>query len=485
MVRVVGRDHDRLVHDHRGVHHQVRLLVVLVVVERDPRVVGHFLAERGVVRLEADGAAARDPGAHVLGRDLALGAHGIAAQRSAPLVLERLGAGRHVLQVAGQHMVNALAALHLGRGRPQPLAFGGGVLRPGVLVVDHAGGRDGVGGDVEDGVRLAQRPFGGHVRLGAQRVLALAARRALLHPMHQGLDLGLRQMLVVRELSHVRVGVVGRHPAGADHLTDHRGEALDHLVAGEGHRADPALFVAFHAVLLEDRGHVLDVGDRDLLVARREVDQAALGHLGGRRDHLAAQEGGNGVFGEGLAGVLLDAVVGAVVDRAAIDHLPGLRVDHEDFRRAGEAERLADDLIAVHQDRDVDAEFLGLVDNGLAAVLQVGVDQHHLNALSRELVAQGLERRGHGARDRAADAGRDQHDRLGVAHPVELVGLQVLGVHQHEVVDPLEPGDRSGGGRRSVGGIVGRRRGRKSGNQEGAHRRSEHAKSRRHHRFIP
>ena len=115
---------------------------------------------------------------------------------------------------------------------------------------------------------------------------------------------------------------------------------------------------------------------RGLLIALRQVDQAP--HRVGFRD-------GDWLPGEqrierihqvmlGRLG-LLRPVRKPIVDRAAIYELPGLRIDDEDVRRAGDSERLADQLSLVHQNREIDAELGGFLRDRIAVVLQVRVDQ--------------------------------------------------------------------------------------------------------------
>ena len=331
-------------------HDQLRRLVVEV--ERDLRAVGLLLAERRVVRLEANGPARRHVGAGVGRHDAGLRAHCIAADRALPLGLGGTPVGRHLGHPAGEQVVHALARTGLHRRGAQPLALGQRVGQRRALVVDHARGRDGVGRDVQHQIRLAQRPLTRHVAHRAQRVGAVAARRSLLDPVDHRLHLVGRQPLVVGEFPDVRIGMIGRHPVGSDHLADHRGEALDHLVVGHGEGRDAALLVAGHALGFEDRRHVLGVGD---------LGDAALWEGDGRaaaRDRVGDRQRIQRLGGR------------TARQRAAEGDFPALRVNHEDFGGPRHAQRFADQLVGVHQDRGVIAGLLGLRLDRLGSVLQ-------------------------------------------------------------------------------------------------------------------
>ena len=327
VARRVRLDLDRAVDDDHVAHDGLRH--VLAEVDADLGVIDRLLAVGRVVHLVAHRPAGRQVGAHLAVEDVGLGANRIAADRPAPAGLGGLAVGRHVLHPAGQHVVYGLAVAGLHRRGADPVALGLRVQGVRPLIVDHARGRHLVGRDLQDQVRLAQRPLGRHALHAGQRIGAFAARRACFHPVHERLDLFRAQVLGVGEMAHARVGVVGRHPVGADHLADHRREALDHLVAGQLHRPDAAGRVAGHAALLEDRGDVLHIGQLGLgavregdrrPVARRARRRRAAGHQGVQgRTHTAR--------------------------RAVVDDLPGLRIDDDRLGRAADAQRLADQLV--------------------------------------------------------------------------------------------------------------------------------------------
>ena len=255
--------------------------------------------------------------------------------------------------------------------------------------------------------------------------------------MDQGADLFAAQALIVMELAHGRIGAPRWHALGAQHFADHRREALDTLIVGQGHGADATGLVTGDALGLNDRCDVVGVGHlggSDLAVARY-VDQATFRilprHLGG----VARQEGGQGIGGPGLGRLGALALIGhAIIDGAAIDHLPGLGLDDDDLGGAGHAQLFTNQLIAVQQDRQVIAIGLGLGQNLFARVGGGGVQHHELNALARE----GRHQRLHGgagiATDGAAVLNGDDHHGRGIAHPIEFFGQEVL-VGQTEIID--------------------------------------------------
>ena len=279
VVAVAGGNRQGGVDHHHRMHDLLGRLVVEI--EGDLAGIDRFLAERRVVRLEADRAPGRKIGARVVGHDVGLSAHRIArAQRRGPFGFRRPTVGRHLGHPAGQQVVNALAGTGLDGCGAHPAALGQRVGHGRPLIVHNARRRDGVGRNRDDGVRLAQRPFLGHVLGGAQRVRPVAARRAGFDPVNQGLGLFRRQALVVREFSNVRIRVVGRHAVRADHLTDHRREALHRGVVRHCERPDAAFFVAGHALGFEDRRHILGIGN--------------LGHPTGGEGDLCAGNGRRG-----------------------------------------------------------------------------------------------------------------------------------------------------------------------------------------------
>ena len=117
-----------------------------------------------------------------------------------------------------------------------------------------------------------------------------------------------------------------------------------------------------------------------------------------------------------------------------IGDLPGLGVDHDGLGRARHAEGLANQLVAVHQDRQIVARLRRLGQDRLAAVSQAGVQHRKLDALGAIGRRQRLQGWGEMADGRIAVGLGDQHHRRRIAKAVQFVGFQV-GVHQHEVVD--------------------------------------------------
>ncbi len=123
-----------------------------------------------------------------------------------------------------------------------------------------------------------------------------------------------------------------------------------------------------------------------------------------------------------------------VIDRAAINDFPGLRIDDDDFGGAGHAQLLADQLIGVHEDRQVVAVGLRLAT--IASRLSEGVE--FSMKISTPL--------GEYSSCRALTAAlvlrltgqlfclRDQHHRAGVAELAQFMRMQIL-IGQSEVID--------------------------------------------------
>ena len=253
-----------------------RGLALRIEIEADFGVIDRVTSERGVVHLEADGAALGEVGARVGRPHLRFRADGVAAdRRAAKAAAAGLSTrGRHARQVTGQHVVDALALGDLdGRGL-QPAVFEvGGHGRPRILIVDDAVGRDRVGRNVQNHVRRAQRPLLGDEGLPGEGVGTLAARRAGFNPVDHCLDLVGRQAPVVGEVTNARISVIRRHALGPQGFADHQRMALDLLVVDQGHRTDAAGLVAGDALFLNDRCDVPDVGDLAvILLGVQQVD---------------------------------------------------------------------------------------------------------------------------------------------------------------------------------------------------------------------
>ena len=167
----------------------------------------------------------------------------------------------------------------------------------------------------------------------------------------------------------------------------------------------------------------------------RQVDEAAFRALVLDGGDLAGEHGVEGVaqvvFG---GGSFLSFVGQAVVDGAAVDQVPAVGIDHEHFGGPRESERLPDQLRLVDQDRVRDVPRVGFAGDGLAAVLQVGVDHQEPYAALRVRIADRPVVRQRVAYDRAAVALHDQHDGARVGVVVQFVCVAPV-VEQREVVD--------------------------------------------------
>ena len=243
------------------------------------------------------------------------------------------------LSVAGQQ-----------RCRLHPARFGLRVHRRGELIVDHARRRHGVGRHVEHEVRLAQRPVRRRMRLLRQRIIALATRRARLDPVDHRADLVGRKPAIVLELADRRIRMPGRHRLGADRLADHRREHLHLIVVRHRKRRDAAGLVTDNALLLEDRRHVLRVGNLRMLRAPAAVDEVD------RRTLAHNVRGRDGAPGQHVAQRFLQIALGARCRRAAIHRTmiqdaQRLRLDQEGLARIGDAQLLASQLQLVMQHR--------------------------------------------------------------------------------------------------------------------------------------
>ena len=213
----------------------------------------------------------------------------------------------------------------------------------------------------------------------------------------------------------------------ADHLLNHRREGFDLLIGVQRHGTDAAGLVAGRAFLLDDRRDGARIGN-----AREGRGARALGKGDGfaHRSTWAAISTVSPAIRPSIA------LPAPAANRAAIGDVPVAGIDEDDLGGLGDAQRLADQLLVVEQDRHIETGGLGVRDHLLAPLAQAGVDHHEFDPLA----GVGALQRGIGRSVRVhrlvADGVGDQHHRLVVAQPVQLPGLQVL-VGQHEVVDDL------------------------------------------------
>src|SRR5271155_1282399 len=157
-------------------------------------------------------------------------------------------------------------------------------------------------------------------------------------------------------MPNARIGAPRRHALRADHFANHRRERRNLFELGKGHRTYAARLVTRYALLLEHRRDVLHIGHvaggdfRTLW----EVNDASDRLDPGDRDRLAGQLRVQRVLRPGVIGRSLLALVSDfIVNRTAINDLPSLWIDDDDFRGSGHPELLANELIDVHQDGQV------------------------------------------------------------------------------------------------------------------------------------
>ena len=321
-----------------------------------------------------------------------------------------------------------------------------------VLVVEQALGRDGealgrkarqerflapvdlqIG--LEDEVEVGERPPFRQVRRSG-RARGIARRSPALDPAQEGRALALRQAALVRELAvEVRRDVPGRHDPLAHDEADHL-RSTERVVVGdelEGcHLSRP---VARHAVLLEDRRHVLVVGHRlgqRLELLRREPREDAPRRVGGR-------DGGSLASQHGLERVLEVVVlalrahgpdVELVVDRAAVAQAP-LGVEHEHLGRGAHVEGAQELLALVAEDRELEPEARGLSPDLDGPDQRALVDADETDPAPAEALVQPGERRAVALGDRAADLREGDHQHALVTASKRVVGLARQGRQRH------------------------------------------------------
>ena len=161
---------------------------------------------------------------------------------------------------------------HRAVGRPHfehlhPLVFLEASRNDDILIVDHAGGRN--------GKRLWQ--LKNHIRLGnappldklVQRrwhILRIAFLGAAVHPSNKRADRRRRECPLIREVPVLRIGVPRRHDLLRDDHFDHGGPRLGVLIGQHRERRSLAWPVAGLAVLLQNGRDVL--GKRGRWVVR-------------------------------------------------------------------------------------------------------------------------------------------------------------------------------------------------------------------------
>ncbi|MEZ6028704.1 MAG: hypothetical protein R3C46_03040 [Hyphomonadaceae bacterium] len=327
--------------------------------------------------------------------------------------------------------MHALTVARLERRGLQPLAFLHRVVDHGQLVIDHARRRHVIGRNLDDEIRRAERPVGPRRNALHQRVFAAFGNvgfRACLDPVDQRLGFRLAEVLVVLERAIVAVGVERRHAVAADRLAHHRREGLHHLVVDHVPRRDAVRLVTVDAALHQDRHDIVRVGDlAEVLAAVLEGQPRALhiGDLGGR--HRAA--------GDELAQRRLDLVGGTM------EHdFPRFRIHDHRLAGIGEAERVADQLELVVEQRQRDALRLCFHRDGLARVRFAGVDQVEDHAFM--LGGDRLQRLGGGAcAIIAIDVGGDHDSRR---HRVVFEDVTHAGLVGQQVVIDLVADKRRG-----------------------------------------
>src|SRR5206468_3116709 len=120
-----------------------------------------------------------------------------------------------------------------------------------VAIVKNSAGRDLLFlGKFHHEIGLAQRPFlCGWRWLDSQGIVALAPRRPLLDPAHEGLGLVGRQAALVDEAPIMRIGMPRRHALSQQHFLDHRTPAFHFFITAHRKRPDVAWAMAWHAAL--------------------------------------------------------------------------------------------------------------------------------------------------------------------------------------------------------------------------------------------
>ena len=238
--------------------------------------------ERRIVQVPGhDPGTRREQHAGALREDLVALAHPVVGDRDGSLAV-----GRPVVGVA---MVNHLHAARVGRlelvglnptglvnaldrdRRSPPL-----ILAVGLDVVRRRPD-DQIGGTLQLRLELPRSSLG---KAGHGRRVALAARRARIHPPRDRLDLVVaqRDVVLVRLYADAVVDVPGRHEALLDAKLDQGGIALRRRVVEQRHRGERAGPMALDTMLPHDGRHVL--GERDLL---------SLGGRGSERAHSEEQ----------------------------------------------------------------------------------------------------------------------------------------------------------------------------------------------------
>ena len=305
------------------------------------------------------------------------------------------------------------------------------------LVIHHARCRHVERGNVDDDIRLAHCPLRRRHRGLRQRVWPGAAWRPRLNPMHQGLPFRDAERPVVLPNAHMGVRMPRRHPAGADHLADHRREAPHHRVAAHRPRPDAAGAVTFHAVGLQERRDGVAVGDGGVVrFLAWEVHQAAYRRCPGDGRRGIGQHRFQGVTQIVMLRLgLLPFVAQPVVGGAAIDDAPIARVDDDDLRGALKPQGLPHQLRLIDQDGIGDGPLVGLLGDGFAGVLQVGVNHQELHTTRGVRIADGAVIHQRVAHDGAAVALHDEHDCRGIGVIVELVRGAAM-IQEREVIDP-------------------------------------------------
>ena len=366
-----------------GVMLQIELRRLVHEVQADACLIGGLATIGRVVHLAVE----RRTGRHQHAGPLRIGIGLVARHEGHQLRLEQRPAtvdARHVLRLGiaegGDRVMQYLAITRhdLHGTHPHVAIQRVGCLKE--LVIDGACGGRRERRQVHDQIRLSQFPLSRGLNGHCQWIIAGAALRARIDPMHQGLRLGNAQAHVVIERVDLRIGMPGRHTLGENHLANHRREALHHRVTGHGPRADAASTVTIRTFFLQQRRNVRAVGNIRVLrnIAAGKIERFATVVCGrwcaGQCWRLTVCKSG-----QGCLQVILAAAIGAFGHRTTIGDLPTARIDDQHLSRIGQSQCLADELGAILQDGGTDAlAFLVLLQAGACGIrLRIDQEERH------------------------------------------------------------------------------------------------------------
>ncbi len=169
--------------------------------------------------------------------------------------------------------VFGIAGAHFARGNPAVFREVRRHLE--ILIVDRAvGGNPELDGHFEDDVGLAVLPAGRERRHG-RHLRGIALPGLGIDPLHDRVDLCLREAAIVAECAVRRIGKPRRHRPRADFVADGAGPRPHVPIGNEGHRRDFAGPMALHAFAVENRRDV-PAERRRVLVWRHAADTASV-----------------------------------------------------------------------------------------------------------------------------------------------------------------------------------------------------------------